>query len=164
MVTNEIIETVAMVLGESYPTAAIYSNDVSQGLEPPAFQILALEAVFDPYPSGRVLKRQPLDVIYYPRDEGDNQDMLRVADELFPLLEFISCSRSDYKDKLHGTDMRCAIIDGALHFFVNYDTMFRRVDDIPCMETLAADVMPMSEMTIDASISENTTKEATNDA
>ncbi len=157
MVTNEIIETVALALRTAYPDIPVYADDTAQGLEPPAFHIITLETAIEPYPSGRYVKRLPLDILYYPSDKGGNREMLSIADALFPVLEFVTCSRSGYKDTLHGTGMRYGITDGVLHFFVNYDTMLRRAKEIPRMETITADIRPM--MTIDQNI-----KEATDDA
>ena len=159
MENNEIIETVALALRAQYPDMPIYADDIAQGLEPPGFLILTLQGSVKRYPSGRYLKSLPLDILYYPGSEGDNTDMLRVADTLFPLLEFISSSRSQNRDVLHGTEMRFEIIDGVLHFFVNYDTMLRKTGELPLMETLSSEILPMSCVTL-----AQNTKEATDDA
>ena len=137
---TEMIETIALVLRGGFPNSAVYADDVVQGLVPRSFHIITVDARYEPYPSGRWLRRAAFDIMYYPSSAAANMEMLGIAEQLFPLLEFISCERSENENLLHGTDMRHEIIDGVLHFFVNYDLMLRRERQEEFMQSLTGHV------------------------
>ncbi len=85
----------------------------------------------------RYLSTNPLDVRFIPLDGGRNAEMFSVAAELLEALEFITLPSGDL---LHGTKMNYEVVDGVLHFFVNYNlTLIKPIDD-PKMETLDLDV------------------------
>lgn len=135
---NEIIKGVSMKLkstfGDKYRA---YENDVKQGLKPPCFFIGVLNPALSPLIGKRYLSTNPLDVRFIPADGGRNSEMFSVAAELLEALEFITLPSGDL---LHGTKMNYEIVDGVLHFFVNYNlTMIKPTDD-PKMETLDLDV------------------------
>ena len=73
----------------------------------------------------------------FSRDGADNGEMLTVALEMMEALEFITLPNGDL---VHGTGMNYEIVDGVLHFYVNYNlTLIKPTDNTP-METLAVDV------------------------
>lgn len=106
---------------------------MEQGLEPPCFLILILQPELAPMIGKRYLKRNPFDVQYFPAAPGNNAEMITVAETMMDSLEFITLPGGDL---LHGTAMNYEIVDGVLHFFVNYNlTLIKSVAETP-METL----------------------------
>lgn len=134
---NEVIKGVSMALGTAFEGRYIYQNDVKQGLEPPCFFIGVLKPELNPLLGRRFNSVNPLDVRFTPLDPANNAEMLDVAGELLEVLEFITLPNGD---QVHGTGMNYEIVDGVLHFFVNYNfTVIRPVEQTP-METLETDV------------------------
>lgn len=116
---NEIIKGVSMKLNTSFGNGyKIYQNDVKQGLKRPCFFIAVLQPEFSPLLGTRRMSRNPLNVQYIPSEPGKNAEMFSVAGELAEALEFITLPGGDL---LHGTAMNYEVVDGVLHFFVNYN-------------------------------------------
>lgn len=135
---NEIIKGVSMKLNTTFGSRyKFYQNDVKQGFKPPCFFLAVLNPELTPLIGRRYINRNPLDIRYFPRDGADNGDMFIVALELMEALEFITLPNGDL---VHGTGMNYEVVDGVLHFFVNYNlTLIKPTDNTP-METLAVDV------------------------
>lgn len=134
---NEVIKGVSMALGTAFEGRYIYQNDVKQGLDPPCFFIGVLKPEFTPLLGNRANSVNPLDVRFMPLDPANNAEMVNVAWELFEVLEFITLPNGD---QLHGTGMNYEIVDGVLHFYVNYNfTVIRPVEET-VMETLETDI------------------------
>lgn len=117
-VANEIVKGVSMklnaIFGDRYE---IYQGDVAQGLSEPCFLIIVLSPSQTPFLGARRRLAIPLDVQYFPTQEGSNSEMMDVAEQLFGALEFI--------ELLDGSLVRALqanyeIQDGVLHFFVTY--------------------------------------------
>lgn len=137
---QKMIEGISMTLsaafGEGYK---IYQNDVEQGLKEPCFFIAVLKPDFSPLQKNRFLSRNPLDIQYFPRSSRNNAELFAVAGDLMECLEFITLPDGDV---LHGTSMSYEVVDGVLHFFVNYNlTLLRPPEEIK-MEELDVDAEP----------------------
>lgn len=135
---GEIIKGVSVGLhaafGEGYKT---YHNDVKQSLKEPCFFIVPLAPSMSPLQLHRFLQTNPLDVQYFPRDGGDNAEMLAVAGELFGCLRLITLPDGG---RLRGTEMSYEIVDGVLHFFVTYTCILHELCEDNRMELLQTDV------------------------
>ncbi len=133
-VIQEIVDGVAITLenefGEEYE---IYQYDAKQGLSTPCFLILLLEPSRRRQIGRRWRQDTPLDIQYFPAQDGDNQELVRVADRLFSTLEFIILQSGE---QMHGYDMRTETVDGVLHFFVQYNAFLTRPNDVQRMEEL----------------------------
>lgn len=135
---NEIIKGVSMKLNTSFGDGyKIYQSDVKQGLKEPCFFIAVLQPELSPLLGTRRMNRNPLDVQYIPSGPGENAEMFSVAGKLVEVLEFITLPGGDL---LHGTKMNYEVVDGVLHFFVNYNLPMIRPRDETYMETLETDV------------------------
>lgn len=136
---NEIIQGVAMELhtafGDGYK---IYQDDVKQGLKRPCFFIAVLKPEFSSLLGTRGINRNPLDIQYIPSDPGKNAEMFDVAGKLAEALAFITLPDGDI---LRGTSMNYEVVDGVLHFFVNYNLTLVQVstEETP-MESLDINV------------------------
>lgn len=135
---NEIIKGVSMKLNATFGNRyKNYENDVKQGLKPPCFFIGVLKPELSPLVGRRYLSINPLDIRFIPPDGGRNTEMFSIAAELLEALEYITLLDGDV---LRGTGMNYEVVDGVLHFFVNYNlTLIKPVEKVP-METLSVDM------------------------
>ena len=135
---NEIIKGVSMALNTAFGDGyEIHQNDVAQGLEEPCFLIQILKPELSPLLGRRSLKRNPLDILYFPTAPGQNAEMITVAETLMDCLRFITLPNGDL---LHGTSMNYEIVDNVLHFMVNFNLTLIRPEDETYMETLETDI------------------------
>lgn len=133
---NDIIDGIARKLNLNFGSDyAIYKEDVSQGLTEPCFSIVHLQSDNTGKLPVRYLRRNAFDVHFYPK-EGDNMksEMYRVGEYLFLCLEYINV----LDNLVRASKMRYEIVDGVLHFFVNYDIFIKKQTDeeIVHMQTL----------------------------
>lgn len=135
---NDIVADVARALNDAFGDSyEIYQNDVEQGLSEPCFFIAVLQCGRTPMPTGRYEQSVPLDIAYFPAQDGDNREMQDVANTLFDVLEFIEASDGGLR---HGVNMASNIVDGVLHFDVEYQLFLRRPKEGTRMEELYTDV------------------------
>lgn len=136
---NEIIKGVSAKLNTSFGDGyKIYQDDVKQGLKKPCFFIAVLQPELSPLLGTRRMNRNPLDVQYIPSDPCKNAEMFSVAGKLVEALAFITLPDGDI---LRGTSMNYEVVDGVLHFFVNYNLTLVQVstEETP-MESLDINV------------------------
>lgn len=135
---NEIIKGISMALNTAFGDGyELFQNDIEQGLEEPGFFIQVLKPELSPLLGRRSMKRNPFDVMYFPTDPGNNAEMFTVAEMLMKCLAQISLPNGDL---LHGTGMNYEVVDGVLHFMVNFNLPLIRPYDETYMETLETDV------------------------
>ena len=135
---NEIIKGVSVRLYDSFGDAyRIYQNDVEQGLKEPCFFIQILEPSRSPLLGQRSMVRIPLDISYFPRRGGNNDEMLSVGWQLMEQLEYITLPNGD---TVRGTKMTFEVVDGVLHFFVGYNMTILHPEDKQFMDTVDMDV------------------------
>ena len=119
--------------GENY---TIYKDDVPQNFKEPCFSIVHVQGNMDLKSSARYFSHNLFDIHYFPKDELNSRTEMRsVIESLFLSLEYINV----LDNLCRGTKMSYEIIDGVLHFFVNYDLfVVKDMSDVekPTMETL----------------------------
>lgn len=122
------------VFGEGYE---IYGDtDVLQGLQKPCFFISILNPSQTKLLGQRYYREHPFDVQYFPITSGDNIELQEVATELFDALEYIALLNGDL---VHGTSMQYEVVDGVLHFRVNYNMFLLKEQLKDNMETIGID-------------------------
>ena len=130
-VLNGISRTLNQVFGDGYE---IYkSTDVKQGLKEPCFFIKLLASSRVRRIGLRYYQTQSLDIHYFPAKNGDNDEMISVGNKLFDALEIVALLNGDL---VHGIGMNYQMIDGVLHFFVDYNIFIRKTVDQDDMETI----------------------------
>lgn len=132
---NEILTGISVklnqVFGEGYE---IYGDsDVVQGLTEPCFFIAILQPSQSKLIGQRYFREHPFDVQYFPKESRNNIELHDVASELFEALEYITLLSGDL---VHGTSMEYEIVDGVLHFKVNYNMFLRKEAKLDPMETI----------------------------
>lgn len=114
---------------------ACYEDLTEQGLEEPAFYILCINANHEQRLGNRYRRSQSYDIHYFPgnHESGMAQETAEVAERLYESLEFITVNGV----RIRGFHMRAQVIDGVLHFFVDYDlALVRQAEKEPYMEEL----------------------------
>lgn len=135
---NEIMDGISVKLNQVFDDGyEIYGDrDVVQGLKEPCFFIAVLHPSQAKLIGQRYFREHPFDVQYFPKDSGNNTELHRVASELFEALEYITLLNGDL---VHGTSMDYEIVDGVLHFKVNYNMFLKKETQLDPMETLDVD-------------------------
>lgn len=117
--TNEIIKGIAAILNENFDSECeVYAEDIPQGFKEPCFSIIHILSDRSAKLPTRYLSRNRFDIHYFPKSKLQAKSEMRsVAETLFLSLEYINV----LDNLCRGTKMSYEIIDGVLHFFVNYD-------------------------------------------
>jgi len=122
---NDLIDGISIKLdkafGDSYK---VYSEGVEQGLKEPCFFIAVLNPSENNMLGKRRFRQNPFDIHYFPSVMNDNAELQNMASNLYEHLEWITLINGDV---IHGTQMRHEVIDGVLHFFVNYNTFTNKI-------------------------------------
>lgn len=134
---NSIMESISISLntefGDRYKT---YREVKRQGLREPCFFIQCLNPTEKLFFWRRYFRQNQFCVQYFPEDTlHENQECYTVAERLFSCLEYLDMGG----ELVMGTNMRYEIIDGILHFFVNYDLFVYKVGEpVPAMEEVSS--------------------------
>lgn len=123
--------------GEEYER---YVDKVTQDLNEPCFLIIPLNQGREQKLGRRYELSQSFDVHYFPKSEDNTLECAGVLERLYDVLEYITVSG----DLVRGTDMRGEIVNGVLHFFVDYNVFLWRPEEKAAMEE--ADISVMERM------------------
>ena len=132
---NNIIDGISIKLNQVFGDGTrIYSETVKQGLEEPCFFIAVLNPSQAKMIKGRYFRQHPFDVHYFPTNtDGKNKEIQSVASQLLDGLEYITLTNGDL---VRGTNMNYEVVDGVLHFFVQYNMYIKKIEVSDDMETL----------------------------
>ncbi len=130
--TNAMIGSIGAALktefGERYK---IYREEKKQGLTEPCFFIQCLALTERLFFNKRYRRSGQFCIQYLPKDKlhGD-QECRAVAERLFDCLGWLGVDG----DLVMGTKMRYEVVDGVLHFFVDYDLfIYKGAGSVPVM-------------------------------
>lgn len=131
---NETIEGISQklrqVFGDGYE---IYLDEMKQGQKEPCFFIACLGGKQQQELGNLYKREQAFDLRYLPKEKSSTAEAYSTADVLNMEMEYIMVEGN----LVRGTKMRHEVIDGVLHFFVNYDLRLRKVvEPAPLMEEL----------------------------
>lgn len=122
---NEIVKGIAKKLSETFD-CKIYKENIPQGFEKPCFYIQHVQTFNSKKLANRYLRQNYFDVMYYPKDSyKENSEIYDVTEKLFLCLEEIFV----LDNLVRGVKMSPEIVDGVLHFFVNYDMFVKRPEN-----------------------------------
>ena len=121
---NDIINAISAKLYETFGDGyEIYKENIEQGLVEPCFSIVVLQAGITAQLPTRYLKTHAFDIHYFPKDKNNAKaECYTVAEELLMALEYIN----SLDNLWHGNKINYEIVDGVLHFFVNYDMFVKK--------------------------------------
>jgi len=117
-VISELIDGISVKLNGVFGDGhRIYSEIVAQGLQEPCFFISALDPSLTQLMGNRYRAHNPFVVHYFPAGADRNIECHDIAVRLYEALNCITFDGAPVR----GTQMRYAISDGVLQFFVNYN-------------------------------------------
>ena len=133
---NEIIDGLSVTLSEEFDGVTIYSESVLQGFNEPCFFILNLTSEEIRLLGNRAKRNVSFDIHYFPESKiSPKEECQRVAESLYPLLRQITLLDGS---KLLGLSLNHEVIDGVLHFYIEFKPVIRYMDNVPIekMETI----------------------------
>lgn len=120
-------------LSNIFPNIKIYGEAIEQCFKEPCFFVLQLSLQHTKELNRRYHRAYPFDVHYFPSSAYPNDECHKVADKLYDQLEYIEVEGNLYR----GTGMNHEVIDGVLHFFVDYNFhLFRKAPETVKMQTM----------------------------
>lgn len=127
---NDVRNGVFIALKVCFPDFKRYGEEIKQGLTSPCFFVRLLSAQQDREVGRRYKRFHSFDVHYFAKN---NEDAHGVAERLYGCMEYISVGGGICR----GHRMRHEIVDGVLHFFVDFDFhVMRSVDPEPPMNRM----------------------------
>lgn len=137
MVTvNDVRSGVISALAKHFPDMDIYGEEIKQGLEEPCFFVKLFPVTQDREIGRRYKRFHSFDIHYFPRSQTDaNEEMFEVAEKLLDHMEYIEVEVAG--SVCRGAKMESEIVDGVLHFKIDYDFhVLRQKRDEPVMKHL----------------------------
>ena len=120
-----------MALKTEYPTAEIYTEEIKQGLQTPAFFIQYLEPTHRLFRGHRYFRTCPMCIQYFPATSEYRMECADVAENLSMALDVLTLP--DSEGKMRGADMSSTVTDGVLSFFVTFSYFGVLPDDVGLM-------------------------------
>ncbi len=116
--------------GEGYPS---YIEETEQGLAGPCFFVQCLRTSSELMAGGRRQRRDRFCVRFYPLPGSVSRECCQVAERLNDCLECITV-----EGPIRGSQMYGEMADGGLNYFVNYDYLVQKQEEVEVMEEMAS--------------------------
>lgn len=130
---NKLIDGLSLKLNQFFGDGfSIYSEETEQGFQRPCFFITILSPSQKNLIGNRSLRQYPFDIRYYPTIQGNNNELQSTASSLYEALEYVQLIDDDL---IRGTKMYHEVVDGILHFYVNFDMVVTKV--VPVEEKMS---------------------------
>ena len=135
---NSIIESISITLnaefGDKYK---IHREEKRQGLKEPCFFIQCLNPAEELFFWKRYFRKNQFCIQYFPENKlHGKEECYAVGERLFSCLEYLDVGG----DLVMGTKRKYEVVDGILHFFVNYDLFVYKVaEPVPFMEEVSSE-------------------------
>lgn len=135
---NSIIESISVSLNAEFGDGyTIYTESVEQGLQEPCFFLSCINPTDRVFLGKRRFRENQFCIQYFPSGKGrEKEECNAVAERLFSCLEYIAVTG----DLVRGSKMKYEVVDGALHFFVDYDLFVYKAADPDRMEKMSQNV------------------------
>lgn len=135
---NSIINAISIALNDEFgDDYTIYSEEVQQGLKEPCFFISCINKSNELFLGRRYFRENMFVVHYFPHDNLNiNEECNDVAERLYLCLEWLTVDN----DLIRGTKMRVELVDGIMHFFVNYDMFVYKNTEQEAMDGLSSEI------------------------
>lgn len=132
---NSIIEAISKAVKEEFGSRYTnYMEEVKQDLKEPCFFILCLSPTNRLFLKKKYFRTNQFCIQYFPEDRNNKKrECNETAERLMSCLRWITVLGK----QIMGTKMEYEVVDGILHFFVNYDMyVYQKSDPLPKMEEL----------------------------
>lgn len=134
---NSIIESISVRLDAEFDGLEVHREERKQGLKEPCFFVLCINPTNKLFLNKRYFRANQFCVQYIPKAGGKKKaECYEVGERLFDCLEWLEVGG----DLVMGTKMKYEVVDGVLHFFVNYDLFVYKVaEPVPLMEEVSSE-------------------------
>lgn len=132
---NLIIAGISNVLYETFGYEN-FKNEILQDLAPPCFYISCMEQGTKKYIGTRYLRKNQFVIQYFPLTDDRKGECYDVGEKMMECLEVIHVDGF----LLRGTEMKFEIVDGVLHFFVDYDAFIHKEEQKETMDHMRSDI------------------------
>lgn len=130
---KKIIDGISIALNAEFGDGyEIYTESIEQGLNEPCFSVVCVNPTNELFRDKKYFRQNLFDIHYFPSSDGKQVECMEVLERLYDCLEIIKVAN----DSQRGTQMHGEVIDGVLHFFVNYDMFVYKVEDQTPMGTM----------------------------
>ena len=115
---NHVLSAITLALSKAFPNAQVFDKTTPQQVSPGDFNVIPVSVKPMEKLNTRRKYNTVFDVIYYPLEDDESEDCLRVATDLPLILETIKTPEGS---KLHCVnDLEITIVDGVLHCLAHY--------------------------------------------
>ncbi len=115
---NNVLSGITLALSSAFPYAQVFGKAIPQQLSPGDFNVIPVSVRPVEKLGSRRKYNTVFDVIYYPLEDDESEDCLRVATDLPLVLETITTPQGS---KIHCVnDLEINIVDGVFHCLVHY--------------------------------------------
>lgn len=115
---NKIIDGISEALFNEFGSDyTIYTENVSQGLDPPCFFIRCLSTKKNKFMGDRYFRENLFAIQYLSNSKESNQDFQDIFERLSDALELISADG----DMVRGTNAECDLNEDILTYKINYN-------------------------------------------
>lgn len=134
---NEIIQAISIALDDELNKHSnvyeIYTEEIKQDLKEPCFFIQCIAPTKSVFLRKRYKTTNQFCIQYFPTKGHEQSECNNMIESLTDTLEYVTAGT----DLLHGTKMHGEVVDGVLHYFVNYDFFtYKQVTSEELMESI----------------------------
>ena len=136
---NLIIKSISVRLDAELNGCEINIEEKKEGLKEPCFFVLCINSTNKLFLNRRYFRTNQFCIQYIPECGGrEKAECYEVAERLFDCLEWLEVGGN----LVMGTKMKYEVVDGVLHFFVNYDMFVYKVEEsVPVMEEVSSETL-----------------------
>lgn len=139
---NGVRDSVMTILRQHFPGIPVYEEELQQGFDKPCFFVKLFPVSQNQLLGRRYQRLHTFAIDYFPAAVGEgetnrqNEEMHGVAEQLYERMELIPVLDGS-NGLMRGTKMRHEMMDGALHFFVDYNVrLIKQTTHDPLMQTM----------------------------
>lgn len=134
---NDLRIAINNALDRDFPTTDIYAEEIKQGFEEPCFFVKILSSNQDKQMRRTYKRTIDFDIHYFSDKEDDiNSDCLEMANSLYSTLEYIEI----YNQKYRALKMKHEVVDGVLHFMLQFNYNILEIIKCAKMKTLEVEM------------------------
>lgn len=127
---NLVRDSIISALDQHFPGVKIYGEEIRQGFKGPCLFVKLFPVSQDQLLGRRYQRSHSFDIHYFA---GSNEELHDMAEQLYDKMELVSIADS----LMRGVKMRHEVVDGVLHFFVDYNFhVIRDAEPDPLMQTM----------------------------
>lgn len=120
---NVLIESISIALNAEFG-------------DKPCFIIQCINSTQKQFLGKKYFRNDQFCVQYSPGTAEEGGECHKIGERLFECLEYLTVNG----ESVRGTKMNYEVVDGILHFYVNYSMyVYKRADPVPVMEEVSAE-------------------------